>query len=112
MDKGRLVYLYNMMIIEQYSATSAAPIAPGRHKIDVVTDIAGPGKAGTATLIVDGKEVGRADLARTVPLAFTASETFDVGIDLGAPVAAAYEARRPFAFNGTIRSVRVALTGH
>jgi len=111
MDKGRLVYLYNMMIIEQYSVTSAAPIAAGTHKIEVVTDIAGPGKAGTATLLVDGKEVGKADLTRTVPAAFTASETFDVGIDLGAPVAAAYDARRPFAFNGTIRTVRVAMTG-
>jgi len=111
MDKGRLVYLYNMMIIEQYSANSAAPIAAGRHQIEVVTDIAGPGKSGTATLLVDGKEVGKADLTRTVPAAFTASETFDVGIDLGAPVAAAYDARRPFEFNGTIRSVRVELTG-
>jgi len=111
MDKGRLIYLYNMMIIEQYSATSAAPIAAGTHKIEVVTDIAGPGKAGTATLLVDGKEAVKADLKRTVPAAFTASETFDVGIDLGAPVAAAYDARRPFAFNGTIRTVKVAMTG-
>ena len=79
MDKGHLVYLYNMMIIEQYSATSAAPIAAGRHKIEVVTDIAGPGKAGTATLLVDGKEVGKADLKRTVPAAFTASETLRRG---------------------------------
>ena len=76
-----------------------------------MTDIAGPGKAGTATLLVDGKEVGRAQLARTVPAAFTASETFDVGIDLGAPVAAAYEARRPFAFAGTIHTVKVTMTG-
>jgi arylsulfatase len=109
MDKGHLIYLYNMMIIEQYEARSAAPIAAGRHKIEVVTDIAGPGKAGTATLLVDGKEVGRADLKRTVPLAFTASETFDVGIDLGAPVAEAYAGRRPFEFNGTIRTVKVEL---
>jgi hypothetical protein len=39
-----------------------------------------------ATLLVDGTQVGKADLKRTVPLAFTASETFDVGIDLGSPV--------------------------
>jgi len=109
MDKGHLVYLYNMMIIEQYSARSAAPIAAGRHKIEVVTDIAGPGKAGTATLLVDGTQVGKTDLKRTVPLAFTASETFDVGIDLGSPVSLDYFDRRPFAFTGTIKEVKVEL---
>jgi len=109
MDKGHLVYLYNMMIIEQYSARSAAPIAAGRHKIEVVTDIAGPGKAGTATLLVDGTQVGKADLKRTVPLAFTASETFDVGVDLGSPVSIDYFDRRPFAFTGKIEKVEVGL---
>jgi len=104
------VYLYNMMIIEQYGARSAAPIAPGRRRIEVVTSIAGPGKAGTVTLMVDGEQVGTVELRRTVPLAFTASETFDVGIDLGAPVAEAYAERRPFAFNGTIHTVKVAMT--
>jgi arylsulfatase len=103
------VYLYNMMIIEQVGARSAAPIAPGRRRIEVITTIAGPGKAGTVTLLVDGEQVGRAELARTVPLAFTASETFDVGIDLGAPVAEAYAERRPFPFNGTIHTVKVAM---
>ncbi|HZF27008.1 MAG TPA: hypothetical protein VEZ88_12155 [Steroidobacteraceae bacterium] len=75
MDKGYLVYLYNMMIIEQYTARSAKPLSGGRHEVEVVTDIEGPGKGGTATLLVDGKEVGKADLKRTVPLAFTTSGT-------------------------------------
>ena len=111
MDAGYLVYLYNMMIIEQYEARSAAPLVPGRHRIDVDTTIAGPGKPGTVVLRVDGEEVGNVALLRTVPLAFTASETFDVGIDLGAPVAEAYADRRPFAFDGTIHTVKVAMGG-
>lgn len=49
--------------------------------------------------------------AHTVPLAFTASETFDVGIDLGASVSEAYAKRRPFPFNGTIHTVKVAMGG-
>ncbi len=109
LDKGRLVYLYNMMIIEQYTVRSDAPLAPGSHKVEVVTAIAGPGQAGTATLLVDGREVGRAEIERTVPLAFSASETFDVGADLGSPVSLDYAPRRPFAFEGTIRSVKVRL---
>ena len=60
---------------------------------------------------MDGQEVGKADLTRTVPLAFTASGTFDVGLDLGAPVAEDYSAQRPFAFEGKIRTVKVELKG-
>ena len=109
LDKGHLVYLYNLFIIEQYSARSADPIAPGKHRLKVVEAIAGPGKAGTATLFVDGKEVGKAELKRTAPAAFTASETFDVGADLGSTVSLDCYDRRPFEFNGKIERVRVQL---
>ncbi len=109
MDQGHLVYLYNMMIIEQYAARSASPIAPGKHKIEVITSIAAPGKEGSATLLVDGKEVGRAELQRTVPAAFSASETFDVGVDLGSTVSLDYFAKRPFPFTGTIHTVKADL---
>jgi arylsulfatase len=109
MDRGHLVYLYNMMIIEQYTARSAEPLAAGRHRIEVVTDIERPGGAGTAMIGVDGQQVGRVELKRTVPAAFTATETFDVGVDLGSTVALDYFERRPFAFDGHIDSVRVEL---
>jgi arylsulfatase len=46
---------------------------------------------------------------RTVPAAFTASETFDVGADLGSPVSLSYADRRPFAFAGRIQTVSVSL---
>lgn len=99
-DKGHLIYEYNMFIIEQYTAKSAAPLTAGKHKIEVDTVIEGnkPGAAGTVTLTVDGKEVGKAILKRSVPLLFTASETFDVGVDLGSPVSLNYDDRRPFKF--------------
>lgn len=109
MDKGQLVYLYNMMIIEQYEARSAQPLAAGKHKIIVETSIAGPGKPGAAIVKVDGKEIGKAELKRTVPAAFTASESLDVGIDLGSTVAESYADRRPFEFNGKIGAMKVEL---
>lgn len=109
MEDGHLVYLYNMFIIEQYRARSADPIPAGKHKIEVVTEIAGPGKTGTVTIKVDGKQVGEAKLARTVPAAFSASETFDVGTDLGSTVSLSYYEQRPFAFSGTIDSLKVEL---
>jgi arylsulfatase len=109
MDQGHLVYVYNMMIIEQYSAKSASPILPGKHKIEVITRVSAPGQNGTATLLVDGKEVGKEELQRTVPAAFSASETFDVGVDLGSTVSLDYFEKRPFPFTGRIHKVKVSL---
>jgi hypothetical protein len=45
----------------------------------------------------------------TVPVAFTASESFDVGVDLGSTVSRDYYERRPFRFDGKIENVRVVL---
>lgn len=109
MDQGILVYEYNLMIIEQYTARSKQPLAAGKHILTIDTQIEGPGQAGTVTLMVDDQEVGKAELKRTVPLAFTASETFDVGIDLGSPVSRSYDEQRPFKFTGKIQSVHVTL---
>jgi arylsulfatase len=109
MDQGTLVYLYNMMIIEHYEARSMQPLTAGKHKIIVDTTIIGPGKEGTVTITVDNKEVGTTELKRTVPAAFTASESLDIGIDLGSTVADAYSERRPFKFEGEIKSVKVSL---
>ncbi len=109
MDKGELVYEYNMMIIARYSARSANKLMPGRRRIEVDTTIEKPGAPATVILTVDGKEVGRTTVARTVPAAFTASESFNVGIDLGSPVSLDYFDRRPFKFDGKIEQVEVRL---
>ncbi|WP_373507747.1 arylsulfatase [Thiocapsa sp.] len=109
MDQGHLVYEYNMMIIERYGFGTADKLTPGRHRVEVDTTIAKPGAPAQIVLSVDGQEVARTTVARTVPAAFTASESFDVGLDLGSPVSLDYFDRRPFAFDGTINSVRVSL---
>ena len=109
MDQGKLVYEYNMMIIERYIARSKEKLSPGKHKIEVDTKIAKPGAPGEVVLSVDGTEVARTTVKRTVPAAFTASETFDVGVDLGSSVSLDYFDRSPFAFNGKIESVIVEL---
>jgi arylsulfatase len=109
MDKGDLFYEYNMMIIERYTARSGEKLPPGRHRIEVGTMIAKPGALAEVVIKVDGKETARTTVKRTVPAAFTASETFDVGVDLGSPVSLNYFDRRPFAFNGKIEKVEVNL---
>jgi hypothetical protein len=61
----------------------------------------------TVVLKVDGRGAGKVVVARTVPAAFSASETFGVGVDLGSLVSPDYFDRRPFRFEGTIERVDV-----
>ncbi len=79
MDNGKLVYEYNMLIIERYNVESAKKIPTGKHIIEVLTTIAKPGAPAEIVITVDGKEYAKGEVKRTVPVAFTASETFDVG---------------------------------
>ena len=111
LDKGQLVYEYNMMIIERYVARSVSPVAAGKHRIVVTTRLASakPLSPADVVLTVDSMEVARTTVGRTVPAAFSASETFDVGVDLGSPVSLDYFDRRPFKFDGKIASVKVQL---
>ncbi len=112
MDKGQLVYEYNMMIIERTFARSANKLPAGKHRIEVTTRMASakPLSPADVVLTVDGQEVARTTVNRTVPAAFSASETFDVGVDLGSAVSVDYVDRRPFKFDGKISSVKVTLT--
>jgi arylsulfatase len=111
MDKGWITYEYNMMIIERYLARSTSKITPGKHRIEVVTRLesAQPLSPAGVVLKVDGQEVASTTVKRTVPGAFSASETFDVGVDLGSTVSLDYFDRRPFRFDGSIEKVEVIL---
>lgn len=111
MDEGRLVYEYNMMIIERYVVRSTSKVQPGVRHIEVATrfESTKPLSAADVAVKVDGDEVARVRLQRTVPAAFSASETFDVGVDLGSPVSVDYFDRRPFRFDGRIDRVKVRL---
>jgi len=98
-----------MMIIERYIARSQDKLAPGKHRIEVDTTIARPGGPAEVVIAVDAKEIARTTVKRTVAGAFTASETLDVGVDLGSPVSLDYFDRRPFRFDGKIAAVDITL---
>ena len=106
MDEGELVYEYNMLLIENYQ-TRTGVIAAGQREIVIETNIETPGGPADVAISVDGAESARLIVDRTVPAAFTATESFDVGVDLGSPVSRAYAERRPFAFDGTIGTVTI-----
>jgi hypothetical protein len=60
-------------------------------------------------LSADGKEVARTTVKMTVPAVFTASESLDVGVDLGSTVSRDYYERRPSKFDGRMNKVDVQL---
>jgi hypothetical protein len=99
------------MIIDRSMARSPEKLKPGKHTIVVETVLKAPKPGAPADIVlsVDGTEVARTTVGMTVPAAFTASESFDVGTDLGSPVSRDYFERRPFRFNGRIGSLKVAL---
>jgi arylsulfatase len=109
MDEGILKAEYNAMTLERYKIASERPLAAGKATIEVEVRYDGPEREGpaTVTFTVDGQKVGEGRIGRTVPGTFTASETFDVGIDLGSPVSLDYHERAPFKFDGTIEKVHI-----
>ncbi|WP_293143361.1 hypothetical protein [Okeania sp. SIO3I5] len=99
-----------MMLLDRYKGESA-PIAPGHHTIEVNTSFRSlePLSPADVVIRVDGSIVDSIEVERTVPGAFSASETFDVGTDLGSPVSLDYAENAPFPFTGKINTVKVEL---
>jgi len=109
MDEGMLKAEYNAMTLHRYKVSSSQKLPAGEARIEVIVQAQEkkPLAPSLITLKVDGKEVGSVMAETTVPAIFTASETFDVGIDLSSPVAMDYHDRAPFKFNGTIEKLNI-----
>ncbi|QEG35227.1 LamG domain-containing protein [Bythopirellula goksoeyrii] len=109
LDDGYLVFEYILFIIERYIVRSEIPLAAGKHTIVIDTILEKPGAPLTVAMDVDGQNVANITTKRSVPSAFSASETFDVGIDLGSPVSRDYFDRAPLEFTDDIVTMNVTL---
>jgi arylsulfatase len=107
---GRLKYCYNFFGIELSFAEAKKSIPPGRHQVrmEFKYDGGGLAKGGGVTLYLDGKQVGKGRVKRTVPMAFSADETCDIGKEAGSPVSPDYGAEDN-AFNGEVHWVQIDL---
>ena len=65
------------------------------------------GGGGTGRLLVNGKQVGEAKFAHVPPVRYSATESFDVGMDLGEAASTQYEA--PYPFTGKLKQVKFEL---
>jgi len=107
---GVTLYAYNGELRYEYSALmlrrnkiNVGRLPAGKVKIDfeMRTPLERAAPAEVAFWI-NGKEAATGTVERTIPATFTASETFDVGMDTNSPVADDYFDKPPFEFNGTL----------
>jgi arylsulfatase A-like enzyme len=100
---NRIVYQYNAYNEDLYTITATKPLPTGKVIIEAKYMASEDKKSATVILSVNGKEVGRGEVGRTVPGTYSLTETFDVGQDTGTPVSKDYD--RDNEFTGTLDKV-------
>jgi arylsulfatase A-like enzyme len=107
---GKLKYCYNLLGIKRFSAESNQAIPAGQHQLrmEFKYDGGGLAKGGTASLYLDGTKVGEGRVEITVPMAFSADETCDVGKGTGSAVSPDYDPKDN-EFSGEVNWVQIDL---
>lgn len=107
---GKLKYCYNFFGVKLSFIEAAQAIPSGSHQIrmEFKYDGGGLAKGGTVSLFVDGKKDGEGRVDMTVPMAFSADETCDIGKESGSPVSPDYGSKDN-AFSGTVNWVQIDL---
>jgi arylsulfatase A-like enzyme len=107
--KGRKPkYCYNLFGLQRFHVEGEKEIPSGSHQVrmEFAYDGGGLGKGGTVSLYVDGEKTGEGRVDGTVPMAFSADETCDVGSDTASPVSDDYTAEES-RFTGTVDWVQI-----
>jgi arylsulfatase A-like enzyme len=104
---GKLRYCYNLLGIQRFHAESDREIPEGTHQVRMEFAYDGPGlgKGGTATLYLDGEQVGEGQVEATAAMIFSADDTLDIGKEGGALVADDYPI--PNDFSGEVNWVEI-----
>jgi arylsulfatase len=105
---GKLKYCYNFFGIKLTYIESNDKIPSGKHQVrmEFKYDGGGLGKGGHVSLYIDGKKSGEGRVEQTVPMAFSADETCDVGFEGESPVSEDYDAENN-GFNGDVNWVQI-----
>ena len=107
---GKPVFAYNYLGLKTTVAEGTTTLPQGESTVtmDFAYDGGKPGSGGTATIFIDGKQVGSARVEKTEPSVFSADETANIGVDKETPVSQDYTAKTS-AFTGKIGKVRLTL---
>jgi arylsulfatase len=119
--KGKPVFLWNLLDLKRVRWEGKQALSPGKHTLEydfkydglgfatlAFNNISGLGRPGTGTFKVDGREVAKETMERTVPLLLPWDETFDVGADTGTPVDD-HDYQVPFRFTGKIDKLTISV---
>ncbi len=119
--KSKPVFVWNLLDLKRVRWEAPEALAPGKHTIEydfkydglgfatlAFNNVSGVGRSGTGVLKVDGKEVARQTMEKTIPFVFTIEETFDIGADTGSPIDD-HDYQVPFNFTGTIDKLTIAV---
>jgi arylsulfatase len=109
---GKLIYEYNFFGKERTKIETADKLPAGKvtvamEYVQTPPDKSDPARGGKVTLKINGKAAGSGEVKHVVPARFSATETLDVGSDLGSTVSESYKA--PNAFTGEIGKVLIKL---
>ena len=108
--EGKPAYCYNLFGLQQFKVYGESAIPAGEHQVRVEFsyDGGGLGKGGDAVLFLDGEKVGEGRVDATVPMAFSADETTDIGSDSATPVSDDVTAGET-EFSGRVKWVEIDL---
>jgi arylsulfatase A-like enzyme len=114
------VFVWNLVDLKRIRWEGADALAPGKHTLEfdfkydglgagtlAFNNMSGIGRGGTGVLKVDGREVARQTMERTIPLVLQWDENFDIGADTGTPVADDYQV--PFKFTGKLNKLTLKI---
>jgi arylsulfatase len=110
---GKPTFVYNFLDIKRTRWQAPGALQAGRHVVEFAfkydglgvgtlafDNASGIGRGGTGVLKVDGREVARGQVERSIPTFMPWGENFDIGDDTATPVAEDYTV--PFPFNGKL----------
>jgi hypothetical protein len=112
MNDGKPAYTYNWFGLERYTIESANAIDgdEAEIKVDFNYDGGGAGKGATVSIFVDGQEVAKGRVEKTVPSVFSADETADVGRDDATQVAdLVFMNAKESKFTGNVNAVTIRI---
>jgi len=107
---GKVHYAYNFFGQAIYDIASSDTLPEGEVEV-VMNYKQRPFKpfveffGGNVELLVNGKAAGTGEVKQAVPARFSATESFDIGMDLGSTVSPAYREEAPYMFTGGIKKV-------
>lgn len=110
LDKNKPEFIYNYLGQALYKIRSNVKVPSGKVQIRFVFEKTGLkpfGAGGVGRLFINNKQVAEGTIPKTVPVRFSADETFDVGQDTGTSVDNSY--KTPFTFTGKLEKITIDL---